>query len=63
MLNELRDLDFNDVGNAPASIRYIILSLLLAVVLAIGYYLLVKDKIEQLKRVEQQELTLRQDFE
>jgi type IV pilus assembly protein PilO len=63
MINELRDLDFNDIGNAPTSIRYVILGLLLAVVLAIGYFLLVKNKIEQLERVEQQELTLRQDFE
>lgn len=63
MLNELRDLDFNDIGNAPTSVRYVILGLLLAVVLGIGYFLLVKNKIEQLERVEQKELTLRQDFE
>ena len=63
MLNELRDLDFNDIGSAPASVRYVILGLLLAVILAIGYFLLVKNKIEQLERVENQELTLRADFE
>ena len=63
MLNELRDLDFNDIGSAPSSVRYVILSLLLAIILAIGYFLLVKNKIEQLERVENQELTLRADFE
>ena len=63
MLNELRDLDFNDIGSAPLSVRYVILGLLLAVILAIGYYLLVKNKIEQLERVEAQELTLRSEFE
>lgn len=63
MLNELRDLDFNDIGSAPRSVRYVILSLLLAVILAIGYYLLIKNKKEQLERVQQQELTLRSDFE
>ena len=63
MINELRDLDFNDIGSAPVSIRYIILSVLLAVILAIGYYLLIKNKKEQLERVQQQELTLRADFE
>jgi len=63
MLNELRDLDFNDIGSAPASVRYVILGLLLAVILAIGYYLLVQNKIEQLKRVEAQEQTLRSEFE
>jgi type IV pilus assembly protein PilO len=63
MLNELRDLDFNDIGSAPVSVRYFILSLLLIIILAIGYFMLVKNKIEQLERVEKQELTLRSDFE
>jgi hypothetical protein len=63
MLNELRDLDFNDIGSAPLSVRYVILSLLLAIILAIGYYLLIKNKTEQLERVQQKELTLRSDFE
>ena len=63
MLNELRDLDFNDIGSAPLSVRYVILGLLLAIILAIGYFLLVKNKIEQLERVQKQELTLRADFE
>jgi type IV pilus assembly protein PilO len=63
MLNELRDLDFNDIGSAPTSVRYFILSLLLVIILAIGYFMLVKNKIEQLERVEKQELTLRSDFE
>ena len=63
MLNELRDLDFNDIGSAPVSVRYVLLSLLLAIILAIGYFLLVKNKIEQLDRVQKQELTLRADFE
>jgi type IV pilus assembly protein PilO len=63
MLNELRDLDFNDIGSAPLSVRYVILGLLLAIILAIGYYLLIKNKTEQLERVQQKELTLRSEFE
>jgi type IV pilus assembly protein PilO len=63
MFSELRDLDFNDIGSAPLSVRYFLLGVLLAVIMAIGYYLLVKNKIEQLDRVEQQELSLRADFE
>jgi type IV pilus assembly protein PilO len=63
MFNELRDLDFNDIGSAPLSVRYVLLGILLAIILAIGYFLLVKNKIEQLERVRQQELTLRSDFE
>ncbi len=63
MLNELRDLDFNDIGSAPTSVRYVILGFLLVIILAIGYFLLIKDKTEQLKLVQNLENTLRVDFE
>jgi len=63
MLNELRDLDFNDIGSAPVSVRYIILGFLLAIILGIGYYLLIKAKTEQLELVQNLENTLRVDFE
>ena len=63
MLNELRDLDFNDIGSAPTSVRYIILSVLLLIILAIGYFLLVKAKTEQLEMVQKLELSLRAEFE
>lgn len=63
MLNELRDLDFNDIGSAPVSVRYVILGFLLAIILAIGYYLLIKNKIEQLEVVQKNESVLRVEFE
>ncbi|NNK33599.1 MAG: type 4a pilus biogenesis protein PilO [Xanthomonadales bacterium] len=63
MLNELRDLDFNDIGSAPVSVRYVILGFLLVIILAIGYFLLVKAKTEQLEMVQQLELSLRAQFE
>ena len=63
MISELRDLDFNDVGSAPPSVRYLILGLLLLVIMVGGYFLLIKNKVEQLERVEKQELALRADFE
>ncbi len=63
MLNELRDLDFNDIGSAPTSVRYVILGFLLVVILAIGYFLLIKAKTEQLEMVQGLENQLRVDFE
>lgn len=63
MFSELRDLDFNDVGSAPPSVRYLILGILLLVIMVGGYFLLIKNKVEQLERVEKQELALRADFE
>ena len=63
MLNELRDLDFNDIGSAPTSVRYVILTFLLVIILGIGYFLLIKAKTQQLESVQQRELTLRAEFE
>ena len=63
MLNELRDLDFNDIGSASSSVRYLILGLLLVIILAIGYFLLIKDKKEQLEMVQGLENNLRAEFE
>jgi type IV pilus assembly protein PilO len=63
MLNELRDLDFNDIGSAPLSVRYVILGALLVIILAIGYFLLIKAKTEQLEMVQGVELNLRAEFE
>ncbi len=63
MLNELRDLDFNDIGSAPVSVRYVILGVLLAIILGIGYYLLIKTKTEQLEVVQKKEVVLRIEFE
>lgn len=63
MLNELRDLDFNDIGSAPLSVRYVILGFLLVIILAIGYFLLIKAKTEQLELVQGKEVQLRAEFE
>jgi type IV pilus assembly protein PilO len=63
MINELRDLDFNDIGSAPVSVRYVILGFLLVIILGIGYWLLIKAKVEQLELVQNIENSLRIDFE
>ena len=63
MLNQLRDLDYRDMGSAPASVRYIILSFLLVIIMAIGYFLLIKTKTEQLEIVQKKEAVLRVEFE
>jgi type IV pilus assembly protein PilO len=63
MLNELRDLDLNDIGSAPSSVRYVILAFLLIIILTIGYFLLIKAKTEQLEMVQGVELKLRAEFE
>ena len=63
MLNELRDLDFNDIGSASSAVRYFLLGVLLVIILGIGYYLLIKDKVAQLEMVQGLEKNLRAEFE
>ena len=63
MFQELRDLDFRDIGSATPAVRYVILGFLMAIIIAIGYFLLIKTKTEQLEIVRKQEVVLRIDFE
>ena len=63
MFQELRDLDFRDIGSTTPAVRYVILGFLLAIIIAIGYFLLIKTKTEQLEIVRKQEVVLRIDFE
>lgn len=61
-LSELRELDFNNLGNASSGAKAVLLFFLAAAIIAAGYWFLVKDKrqtLEQRERVEQQ---LKQEF-
>lgn len=63
MLNDLRNLDYTDMGSAPTSVRYFLLSVLLVLIVVAGYFMLIKDKWIELERMQQQEFALRSDFE
>jgi type IV pilus assembly protein PilO len=63
IIEDLRDADFSDLGSASTSVRVILLSVTLILILVAGFYLFVKDKIEFLEQERQQELSLRADFE
>ena len=45
MFNQLRDLDFRDIGSAPTSVLYVLLSFLLIIIFAIGYFLAVGYRV------------------
>ena len=64
-LNEfdLADLDMENIGSWPLVLKGIVLVLLYVVILVAGFYLHVDDLNIQLRGVEQEEQTLRQDFE
>jgi len=63
ILDDLRNADFSDLGSAPGPVRYILLSIALALILVAGYFLLVEDKKNELEQSRQQELALMADFE
>lgn len=63
MLQDFRNVDFGDLGGAPVTVRYTLLALLLLILIVAGYFLLISDKWDELERVQQQEFTLRTDFE
>jgi type IV pilus assembly protein PilO len=63
IINDLRDADFTDLGSAPGSVRYLLLSVVLILIVVAGYYLFIEDKRVELEQSRQQELTLLADFE
>ncbi|MGB5290967.1 MAG: type 4a pilus biogenesis protein PilO [Lysobacterales bacterium] len=63
IFEDLRNADFSDLGNAPGSVRYVILSFALILILVAGYFLLIDDKKIELEQSRQQELVLLADFE
>jgi len=63
IFEDLRNADFSDLGNAPGSVRYTLLSVALILILVAGYFLLIDDKKLELEQSRQQELVLLADFE
>ncbi len=63
MLNDIRDIDFKDVGSATPAARAFIVALLAVVILVVGYFLFIKDKQEDIRQANAVEQSLRQDFE
>ncbi|MCB1698056.1 MAG: type 4a pilus biogenesis protein PilO [Pseudomonadales bacterium] len=60
---DINSLDFDNVGSWPLPVKLFIWVLLLAIVLAAGYYYHIQDLQLQLAGVEAQEVELKKDFE
>lgn len=63
IIDDLRDAEFSDLGSAPGSVRYALLSVVLILILVAGYFLWVEDKKIELEQARKQELALLADFE
>ncbi|MDT8409134.1 MAG: type 4a pilus biogenesis protein PilO [Wenzhouxiangellaceae bacterium] len=62
-LQEIRDLDFNDLGSASPGAKAFLIIVVAALILGAGYWFLVKDQRQELGSRERQEIQLRADFE
>jgi type IV pilus assembly protein PilO len=58
-LDELRNLDFNNIGTAPIWIKGFVIAVLIIVILGAGYYFDTSSQRTDLERLQQQEKTLR----
>ena len=62
-LSELNEINFNELGSAPLSIRIVALTALILLVLGIGLQYDTKKIYQHLEQSRQQELSLKQDFQ
>lgn len=64
LIEELKVLDVNDVGRWPLVFRVAVIAIVFVVVLGLGtYWIIIEDKLPQLKREQQTEQDLRVTFE
>jgi type IV pilus assembly protein PilO len=64
-LNEIdvTDLDVENIGNWPMPVKILVLALLFVLLLVVSFYFHIEDLQKKLVFVEEEEQTLRQDFE
>ncbi|MEO5558527.1 MAG: type 4a pilus biogenesis protein PilO [Dokdonella sp.] len=60
--DDLRNLDRNNIGGWPKSVKFFFASLIVVLILFLGWYFEVSAQQETLKSSEQKEITLRKDF-
>jgi len=62
-LQELNELDFSNIGDWPIVVKTLVVLLFGALVCAAWYYFDTQHQIQDLERVEREEVGLKQDFE
>ncbi len=62
-LQEIRDLDPNNLGQASAGAKIFLLAFLVVIILAAGFWFFIKDQRIQLQSKEREESQLRTEFE
>lgn len=59
----LKDLDFNNIGNWPQQAKIVFCALLSLLIIILAWFVLISGKREELESLEATEVSLRQDFE
>ncbi len=62
IFEELSSLDFNDIGSWTRRAKLVVASIFALLIIAAGYYFVIKKQIEELDRVERQEQPLKDQF-
>jgi len=60
--DDLRNLDRNNVGGWPKSIKVFFAVLIIALILFLGWWFKISEQQDELKRVQAKEVTLKADF-
>ncbi|MCG9714415.1 type 4a pilus biogenesis protein PilO [Shewanella insulae] len=61
-LSEFNDIDFENIGGWPTQVKVVFAAFLAILIFVAGYFLFVSDSIDTLKREQDKEITLRDDF-
>ena len=62
LLDDLRNLDRNNIGGWPRSVKTFFIVVLILVILLVGWYFFVSDKQDDLAAAQQKEVQLKQEF-
>ncbi|MEZ5523425.1 MAG: type 4a pilus biogenesis protein PilO [Pseudomonadales bacterium] len=60
---DINDLDFKNAGSWPVLVKVIVWALVLGIVIFLGYYLHLNDKLDEQAREERKEVALKQEYE
>ncbi|MBS0383602.1 MAG: type 4a pilus biogenesis protein PilO [Proteobacteria bacterium] len=63
LIDDLRNLDRNNVGGWPKSVKGFFIALVIVVILFLGWYFYISGEQDTLATAQQQEVTLKTDFE
>jgi type IV pilus assembly protein PilO len=63
LIDDLRNLDRNNIGGWPKSVKTFFIVLVLVVIILLGWYFYISDQQSTLGEAQQQELTLKKQFE